>query len=89
MLLSTSDHNYAGVCQDIEEAKTKVKVGGLLVMNDYYFFESGFLFLRGRWGIYGVIHAVNEFLRRYDNFEIAFYALHPRNEGDLAIRRLW
>jgi|EP00966_Prymnesium_polylepis_P301445 hypothetical protein len=67
----------------------RVKVGGLLVMNDYYFFESAFLFIRGRWGVYGVIHAVNEFLIRHANFEVAYYALHPKNEGDIALRRLW
>jgi len=84
-----ADHDYSGVCQDMEAAKSKVKVGGLFVMNDYYLFESTFLFSRGRWGIYGVIHAVNEFLIRYPNFEVAYYAMHPRNEGDIGLRRVW
>ena len=39
-------------------------MGGLLVLNDYFLFESSFLASRGRWGVYGVIHATNECLLR-------------------------
>lgn len=88
-VLSSSDHTYSSVCRDLHNAREKVKVGGLIVMNDYYFFESAFLFTRGRWGVYGVIHAVNEFLIRHTNFEVAYYAFHPKNEGDIGLRRVF
>jgi len=86
------DHDYPGVCGDLEAARTKVKPGGLLVLNDYYVFETMFLGIpvgqpRGaRWGTYGVIHAANEFILRY-KWELVYMTLHPRNEPDLAIRR--
>eukprot|EP00966_Prymnesium_polylepis_P139393 3221041-Prymnesium_polylepis.1 len=59
------DHDYKGVCADLESARSKLRVGGLMVMNDYNWFESEFLAQRGRWGVYGVIHATNEFAVRY------------------------
>lgn len=75
------------MCGDLEAARTKVKPGGVMVINDYYVFET--LFLggpKGRWGTYGVIHAANEFILRYD-WELVYMTLHARNEPDLAIRR--
>ncbi|KAL3932125.1 MAG: hypothetical protein SGPRY_000830 [Prymnesium sp.] len=83
------DHNYKGVCADLEAARSKIRVGGFLVVNDYHWFETDFLALRGRWGVYGVIHALNEFVIRYsDSFEVAYYALHGRNQGDLALKKV-
>ena len=87
------DHDYAGVCGDLEAARTKVKPGGLMVLNDYYLMETLFMGWdnpadrrSGRWGVYGVIHAANEFILRY-KWELVYITLHPRNEPDLAIRR--
>ena len=60
-----------GVCTDLEAARTKVRVGGLIALNDYYRFEWEFLAQRGRWGAYGIVHATNEFLARYrGSFEV-------------------
>ena len=50
------EHEYLGVCDDLEAARTKVRVGGLLVMNDYHFLEFKWLAQTGRWGVYGVMH---------------------------------
>jgi len=36
--------------------------------------------------VYGVIHAANEFILRYQ-WELVYMTLHPRNEPDIAIRR--
>lgn len=84
-----ADHNYKGVCADLEAAKAKVKVGGLMVLNDFFFFEYSFLLPRGRYGVYGVIHAAYEFLRRYEGeWEVAYYALADLNHGDFAMRRV-
>ena len=58
-----ADHDYKGVCADLEIARAKVKVGGLLALNDYYRFEWQFLAERGRWGHYGIMHAANEYVR--------------------------
>jgi len=83
------DHNYRGVCADLESARSKLRVGGLLVMNDYHWFETDFFMSRGRWGVYGVIHATNEFAVRYaSQFEVAYYAMHGRNQGDFALRKV-
>ena len=50
-----ADHEYAGVCQDLESAYPKVRVGGLLVFNDYYKLEWFSLATSGRFGVYGVM----------------------------------
>ena len=39
MIYIDADHEYKGVCRDLEAARRKVKVGGLLVFNDYIKFE--------------------------------------------------
>ena len=84
------DHDYRGVCEDLEGARTKVKPGGILALNDYYRFEWQFLGERGRWGAYGVVHAANEFLVRYGkDWEVAYYTFGPTDSGgDLGLRRL-
>ena len=81
-----ANHNYNAVCHDIEAARDKVRPGGLMVMNDYYLFESLFLPNMGRWKVYGVIHATNEFLNRH-GWKVVYMTLHERQEPDLAIRR--
>jgi len=86
-------HDYKGACGDAEAARTKVKVGGIMTFNDYYKFEYGFLARKGRWGFYGVPHAANEFLVRYErSWELAYYTLPGDNGGgdggDFALRRL-
>ena len=30
------DHEYSGVCADLEIARRKVRIGGIIAMNDYY-----------------------------------------------------
>lgn len=86
-------HDYRTVCFDLEEARQKVRPGGYLVVNDYFLFESEFLaggedFDRGnvRFGVYGVIHAVNEFAVRY-RWPLAYLAMHKLNFPDVALRR--
>ena len=86
MIYVDGAHDYKGVCRDLEAARTKIKPGGLLVLNDYYLFETLFLAQRGRWGVYGIIHAANEFAARY-HWELAYVAMHPRAEFDVAFRR--
>lgn len=84
-----ADHEYAGVCRDLEAAKNKVKVGGLLVFNDYSKLEWFGLMSQGRLGTYGVIYVVNEFLNRHDgNYSVAWFAFGPNDAGgDIALRR--
>mmetsp|Transcript_4636 Transcript_4636/g.12343 ORF Transcript_4636/g.12343 Transcript_4636/m.12343 type:complete len:260 (-) Transcript_4636:489-1268(-) len=89
MIYIDGDHEYVGVCSDLEIARLKVKVGGIVVMNDYLVFETQFFAQRGRWGVYGVVHAVNEFMQRYKrDWEVVYYAFEEHNFGDFAIRRL-
>lgn len=82
-------HGYPIVCDDMEAARSKLKPGALMVMNDYYLFETLFLAtkrLAGRWMTYGVMHATNEFIIRY-GWKIVYMTLHQRQEPDLAIRK--
>ena len=85
-----ADHDYAGVCRDLEAAKHKVRVGGLLVFNDYIRMEYIQLMERGRFGTYGVIYVVNEFLVRHEgNYTVAYFAFGPQDAGgDIALRRI-
>ena len=89
MIYIDGNHGYSTVCDDLEAAKSKLKPGGLMVMNDYYLFETLFLAtnrLAGRWMVYGVMHATNEFVIRY-GWKVVYMTLHPRQEPDLALRK--
>ena len=92
MIYIDGDHGYNGVCADMEAARAKVKPGGLMVMNDYYAFESQFLAnpLAGakkpRFAVYGVIFSTNEFALRH-RWPMAYLAMHHLNFPDVALRR--
>lgn len=75
------DHEYPGVKQDLAIAKKKVKRDGFIVVNDYTYY-SHVSSLK-----YGVQEAVNE-LCLEDGWEMVYFALHPQNYCDVAIRRL-
>ena len=49
-----------------------------------------FLPTRGRWGVYGIVHAANEFLVRYQpDWELVYLTLDPKGAtGDVGFRRL-
>lgn len=54
-------HEYLPVCEDLEAARTKVKVGGLMVANDYVVFfapQLDYDMKNGEWRTWGVVHAV-------------------------------
>ena len=95
MIYVDEDHEYAGVCHDMEAARLKLKPGGLMVINDYFLFESAFLakpfasdVQKGvpRFGVYGVIHSTNKFALRY-GWKMAYLAMHHSNFPDVALRR--
>eukprot|EP00966_Prymnesium_polylepis_P160759 3715346-Prymnesium_polylepis.1 len=79
------DHSYKGACADIEAARSKLKIGGLLALNDYYTFEYNFIPKKGVAMVYGVIHATHEFLARYyGDWEVVYFAL----PADIGLRRI-
>lgn len=75
------DHRYIGVSNDLKQAKRVIKPDGYIVVNDYIFYSH--------WENqnYGVIHAVNE-LCVQDNFEMAYFALHPQMYCDVVLKRI-
>ena len=89
---ASKTQRYKGVCGDLEAARPKVKIGGLMALNDYYLFETVFLAQRGRWGVYGIIHATHEFLARYaSGWEVAYITMSPLaggNQADIGLRRV-
>lgn len=73
------DHYYEGVKKDIELAATKLKKGGLIVLNDYTV-----------WSPVGMTHcgvarAVNEFCIE-NRYEFVFLAFQTMMYNDIAIR---
>ena len=62
-----------------------------MVINDYYIFEYQFMWRakannQARWGVYGVIHATNEFVLRY-GWTVEYITMHPLMMSDIALRR--
>lgn len=76
------DHSYNQVCIDIDCAKDLVSVGGFLVFNDYTLWSPANMMN------YGVSRAVNEFLNRSNDWEVAFFAFQGGGYHDIALRRL-
>jgi predicted O-methyltransferase YrrM len=76
-----AQHRYDGVKRDIQVATRKVKLGGLLVFNDYIVWS--YIEMEP----YGVVAAVNE-LCIEDGWEIVFLALPTHMYCDVAIRQI-
>ncbi|MDL2403831.1 class I SAM-dependent methyltransferase [Rhizobium mayense] len=76
-----ASHMYDHVRQDLEMAKTKVKLGGHIICNDYTAWSP----LEG--DPYGVLQAVNEFLVS-ENFEVTHLSLDGWGYHDIAMQRL-
>ena len=75
-----ADHSYAGVKQDLNLAKAKLKDEGMIVLNDYKMFDHY------NYVPYGVVQAVNEFIVR-NNWQVCGFALQRDLFCDIAIRR--
>jgi hypothetical protein len=76
-----ASHYYDHVKRDLESAKTRVRVGGHIVCNDYTTWSP----FEG--SPYGVLQAVNEFIAEED-FAVTHFAFHPFGYHDIAMRRL-
>ena len=76
-----ANHSYDYVKKDLDAARLKVNDRGLIVLNDYIFFDHA-LFMK-----YGVIEAVNEFCNKY-SYEILFFALQEKMFNDVALRKI-
>lgn len=74
------DHGYHGVRRDIDALYSKVKPGGLIVFNDYTFFDPLSL------SKFGVMEAVNE-LCNERGLQVAGFALHGRGFNDIMVRK--
>jgi Methyltransferase domain len=75
-----ADHSYESVKQDADLAKAKLADNGVIVFNDYTYFD----FLMGV--RYGVVRAVNELII-YDDWRVCGFALSRTMYCDIAIRR--
>ena len=76
-----ANHTYDLVKRDMEASRMKVKDNGLIVLNDYIFYDH----IMG--DKYGVVEAVNEFCNKHD-YEIVYFALEPQMFNDVAVRRI-
>jgi len=79
MIYIDAGHDYDSVKADAQAAKSKVKVGGVLIFNDY-------LLLDPRGKPYGIVQAVNELLTA-GGFVIIGFALQINMFCDIALRR--
>lgn len=75
-----ADHSYESVKQDAYLAKEKLADNGVIVFNDYTYFD----FLTGV--PYGVVRAVNELIIN-DDWRVCAFALNRTMYCDIAIRR--
>lgn len=73
-----ADHSYNSVKKDIEVAYKKIKNGGIIQFNDYTHFGS---YEKKE---YGVMHAVNEFIEKY-NVHIIGLSIDRSGYHDIAV----
>lgn len=74
-------HTYEDCKSDLENFYKKVKVDGLIILNDYIIYSwMGSQF-------YGVMQATNEFCHRY-NYEIIYYTLNTNDYKDVILRKI-
>jgi hypothetical protein len=76
-----ASHAYDNFRRDLEMACKKVKLGGLIVCNDYTVWSPAEV------EPYGILQFVHEFLQEA-NFEVAFLAFHGMGYHDIALRRM-
>ena len=90
LLCIDGDHSYGGACGDAQVAKSKVRVGELMVFNDYCRLEWAQFGKNGRWRHYGIMYAANELLvQEQPAWEVAYYAFSGFDScGDIGLRRL-
>ena len=74
-------HDYANVMKDLNVAKKKIKINGLIILNDYVMNNP----FDGQ--LYGVVQATNEICVN-EGWEILYFALHPFMFCDVVIRRI-
>lgn len=74
------DHHYDGVYRDAIVSMMKLKPGGILIFNDYIYFDhiAGYH--------YGIIQVVNDLCVNH-GWEITHFAFHQQMFCDVAIRR--
>uniref|UniRef100_A0A7S2S729 Class I SAM-dependent methyltransferase n=1 Tax=Mucochytrium quahogii TaxID=96639 RepID=A0A7S2S729_9STRA len=73
-------HVYEAVIRDYKASLSRLKSGGVLVFNDYTFYDPNIQ------TFYGVVQTVHEAVV-YDGFEVLFLTLSPHGFADIAIRR--
>jgi|SRR5262249_48165677 len=76
-----ANHTYDYVAKDLEMSRLKVKDKGLIVLNDYIFYDHC---LHSK---YGVVEAVNEFCNKH-NYEILFFALEVQMFNDVVLSKI-
>jgi hypothetical protein len=76
-----ADHTYEAVKADLAVIKRKITPDGIIIINDYIFFDH-----RGL-APFGVIQAANEFMIE-ERWEMIFFCLHPEMFCDIAIQKV-
>lgn len=75
-----ANHSFSAVTKDLEEAHSKIKEDGFIVLNDYTMYDH-----LGE-EKYGVVEATNEFMKKHDYF-LKYFVFHPMLYCDVVIQR--
>jgi hypothetical protein len=79
-------HDYRSVKRDAEISKQKLNDDGILIFNDYIFFDHHAVTKPNADVWYGIVQVVNQ-LVVYDDFEVIGFAFAKNMFCDIAIRR--
>ena len=86
-----TDHTLETMVLELGVSDKKIKKGGYIAIHDYIFHDYiwGITSGNNEWDVvtYGVIEAVNTFLKENSNYEVTHFALEPHMYNTIVLRR--
>jgi lipopolysaccharide biosynthesis glycosyltransferase len=74
-----ASHSYENFTKDLEISSMKVKIGGLIICNDYTVWSPAEV------EPYGILKGIHEFLQRNEKCYVKYIGLHGQGYHDIAI----